>query len=375
MNETAKTAEPLSEFQLAMKNFKSNRPAMAALVVLISLYLMAIFADFLSPYTFSNEEREYSYCPPTPIKFLDNGKLTWPYVYGMKTWFDENHRRIYAPDKDKKYPLGFLVKGDAYKFFGLISTDRHLWGIATNSQITSTDKPGRVHLLGADSRGRDLFSRLLYGGRVSLSIGLLGVMIAFPIGLLVGGIAGYCGGKVDDILMRICEMIMMSPGFYILLTLRAVVPSNFNSVQIYFSIIVILAFIGWAGLARVIRGMCLSLKQREFVLAAKAIGVSDFKIIVQHILPHTISYSIIAVMLAIPGYILGESALSLIGLGIVDPYASWGNLLTDAMSIVKVKFAPWVLLPGVFILMTVVCFNLIGDALRDCLDPMYKSGK
>jgi peptide/nickel transport system permease protein len=356
----------LSEFALAMQSFKKNRPAMAALVVLILLYASAIFADFLSPYSYSNEEREYSYCPPMAIHVLDNGKLSRPFIYGVKTWFNENHRRIYEADKAKKYPINFLVKGDKYKLLGFVPTDLHLWGV---------DNPGRIHIWGADSRGRDLFSRLLYGGRISLSIGLLGVMIAFPIGLLVGGIAGYAGGKVDDILMRICEMIMMSPGFYILLTLRAVVPSNFNSVQIYFSIVVIMSFIGWAGLARVIRGMCLSLKQREFVLAAKAIGVSDLAIITRHILPHTISYSIIAIMLSIPGYILGESALSLIGLGIVDPYASWGNLLTDAMSIVRVNFAPWSLLPGLFILVTVICFNLIGDALRDALDPMYKSGE
>jgi peptide/nickel transport system permease protein len=366
MNNAAQTTKPLSEFQLAMRNFKGNRPAMLALIVLTTLYLTAIFADFLSPYSFSNEEREYSYCPPTPIQFAEEGRLTRPYVYGMKTWFNEHHRRIYELDKEQKYPLRLLVKGDAYKFLGVIPTDRHLWGV---------DAPGRVHLLGADSRGRDLFSRLLYGGRVSLSIGLLGVMIAFPIGLLVGGIAGYSGGKVDDILMRICEMIMMSPGFYILLALRAVVPADFNSIQVYFSIIFIMSFIGWAGLARVIRGMCLSLKQREFVLAAKAMGLSDLAIIVKHILPHTISYSIIAIMLSIPGYILGESALSLIGLGIVDPYASWGNMLVDAMSIVKVNFAPWLLLPGFFIFITVICFNVIGDALRDCLDPMYKSGK
>lgn len=366
MNKTIENVKPLSEFQLAMRSFKSSRPAMAALVVLSGLYLSALFADFLSPYLFSNEEREYSYCPPTPIRFFSEGKLVRPYVYGMKTWFDENHRRIYEPDKEKRYPIRFLVKGDAYKFLGLISADRHLWGV---------EAPGRVYLLGADSRGRDLFSRLLYGGRISLSIGLLGVMIAFPIGLLIGGIAGYSGGKVDDILMRVCEMVMMLPGFYILLALRAVVPADFNSIQVYFSIILIMSFIGWAGLARVIRGMCLSLKQREFVLAAKAMGLSDLGIIVKHILPHTISYSIIAIMLSIPGYILGESALSLIGLGIVDPYASWGNMLVDGMSIVKVNFAPWILLPGVFILITVICFNVIGDALRDCLDPLYKSGK
>jgi peptide/nickel transport system permease protein len=193
------------------------------------------------------------------------------------------------------------------------------------------------------------------------------------LGLLVGGIAGYYGGRVDDFLMRLCEMFMMVPGFYLLLALRSAVPPEFNSVQVYLAIVIILSFIGWAGLARIIRGMCLSLREREFVLAAKSVGLSDLKIILHHILPHTLSYSIFAIMLSIPGYILGESALSLIGLGIQDPFASWGNLLSDAMSIVRIKFYPWILWPAFFIFVTVICFNIIGDALRDCLDPMLKS--
>lgn len=217
-----------------------------------------------------------------------------------------------------------------------------------------------------------MFSRILFGARVSLSIGLIGAAISFTIGLLVGGIAGYYGGKVDNILMRLCEMFMMVPGFYLLLALRAVVPADFNSIQVYFSIVVILSFIGWAGLARIIRGMCLSLREREFVLAARMMGLNDLQIIIKHILPHTVSYSIVAVMLSIPGYILAESGLSLIGLGIQDPYASWGNLLSEAMGILRIQFAPWILTPGVFILMTVMCFNVIGDALRDALDPKLK---
>ncbi len=172
--------------------------------------------------------------------------------------------------------------------------------------------------------------------------------------------------------MRICEMVMMVPGFYLLLALIAAVPENFNSIQTYLVIVFVLSFIGWAGLARVIRGMCLSIRERDFILAAKSLGVSDIKIIIQHVLPHTLSYTIFAVMLSIPGYILGESALSLLGLGIQDPYASWGNLLSDSMSIVKIKFYPWILWPGFFIFLTVISFNVIGNALRDCLDPMLK---
>lgn len=359
-----KNKEHLSEIEIAFRNFRQNRFAMFCVFTLLFLYFLAIFADFISPYSFKNEERNYSYCPPARIHIFENGKLTWPYIYGIYTTFNQYHQRQYFVSRDKKYSIKLFIKGDEYKFLGVLETRYHLFGVKS---------PGRIYLFGADSRGRDLFSRILYGGRVSLSIGLIGVIISFSLGLLIGGIAGYYGGRIDDILMRLCELFMMVPGFYLLLALRAAVPEDFNSVQVYCAIIVILSFIGWAGLARIIRGMCLSLREREYVLAAKTLGLSDLGIITKHILPHTVSYSIFAVMLSIPGYILGESALSLIGLGIQDPYASWGNLLSDAMSIVRIQFAPWILWPAFFIFVTVLCFNVIGDALRDCLDPMVKS--
>lgn len=344
--------------------FKRNKPVFVCAAILFLLYISAIFADFLSPYSFDNEDRNYSYCPPTPIHFIKNGKIGRPFVYSVSLSFSEFHQKTYTTNKNQIYPVSFFIKGDRYKLLGIFSTDLHLFGISEG---------GRIYLLGADSRGRDLFSRLLYGGRISLSIGLIGVAISFTIGLIIGGVAGFYGGRIDNILMRVCEMFMMVPGFYLLLALRSAVPDDFNSVEVYFAIVIILAFIGWAGLARIIRGMCLSLREREYVLAARSMGVSNFKIIVRHILPHTLSYSIFAVMLSIPGYILGESALSLIGLGIQDPFASWGNLLSDAMSIVRIKFAPWVLWPAFFIFLTVVCFNIIGDALRDALDPMFQA--
>jgi len=352
-----------TEFQIALEGFKRNRFAVVCVTTLCLLYGGAIFAGFLAPYSFKDEQRSHSYCPPTPLKIMDEGKITWPYVEGITLNFDEYYKRVYTVDKTKKYPLQFFVKGDAYKLFGLIPARHHLFGVQGE---------GRIYLLGADARGRDLFSRLLFGGRVSLSIGLIGVLISFSIGLIVGGLAGFYGGKTDNILMRICEMFMMVPGFYLLLALRAAVPDDFSSVQVYFAIILILSFIGWASLARIIRGMCLSLRERDYVLAAKSLGVSNLRIIIRHILPHTLSYSIFAVMLSIPGYILGESALSLIGLGIQDPFASWGNMLSDAMSIIRIKFAPWILWPAFFIFLTVICFNVIGNALRDCLDPLLK---
>ncbi len=359
-----KKEKHLSQFQLALKNFKKNRLAYLCVWILFLLYASALFADFLSPYHYANEDRNYSYCPVTPIHFVDQeGRLTRPYIYGAYLTFDRYHKRIFEIDRSKKYPLQFFTRGDSYRFLGLFNWDRHLFGV---------ESPGRIHLLGADLRGRDLFSRLLYGGRISLSIGLIGVAISFTFGLLIGGISGYYGGWIDNWMMRLTEMFMMVPGFYLMLALRSAFPMDLSSLEIYLLIVLIFSFIGWASLARVIRGMSISLKERDYVLAARAMGQHDLTIIFKHILPHTISYSIVAIMLSIPGYILGESALSLLGLGIQDPYASWGNLLSEAMGIIQIRFAPWILWPGAFIFITVMCFNVIGDGLRDCLDPLLK---
>jgi len=342
-----------SRMQMAVDSFRRNRIAMLCMWILLLLYGMAIFADFICPYAYQNEDRNFSYCPPTAIEFLDHGQLVRPFVYKRKLTFDAIHRRVYVIDLSQKYPLYFLKKG----------------------RLFSVDSPGRLYVWGADARGRDLFSRIWYGARVSLSIGLLGVFISFFLGLLIGGIAGYYGGWVDSVLMRVCEMFMMIPGFYLMLALRAAVPENFNSVQIYGSVILILALIGWASLARIIRGMALSLRERDFVLAAKTLGVSDIAIIFKHILPQTISFSMATLMLTVSSYILAEAGLSVVGLGIQDPIPSWGNLLSDAMAIVPVIFAPWILLPGLFIFITVMSFNIIGDALRDSFDPMFQEAK
>ncbi|UCD15577.1 MAG: ABC transporter permease [Candidatus Omnitrophota bacterium] len=340
-----------------------SKLGISALVGLGLLYLSVIFAPFFSPYPYDEDDVLNSYCPPTRIHWVDvkDRKIT-PYIYGRTVTVDKYYRRIYREDKTKSYRIKFFTRGFKYKILGLWEFERHLFGA----------EEGKVFLLGADLKGRDIFSRILYGGRISLSIGLIGASISFFIGLLVGGASGYFGGRVDNLLMRLCEMVMMVPSFYLMLALRASFPPNLSSSQVYLLIVVILSFIGWASTARIIRGMAISLRENEFIYAAKAAGLGHFKIIVRHILPHTFSYALVAIVLSIPSYILGEAALSLLGLGIQEPQASWGNLLSSAMGIVNIRLYPWILTPGLFILVTVVCFNVIGETLRDFLDPKRK---
>lgn len=339
---------------------KQHKAAYISMWLLILLYLGALFAGLLSPYHYDTENRETPYAPPTDIHFVKDGNFTWPFVYKYNLDLNKYHKRIYKEDKSKSYSIDFFYRGDKYKLLGLFETDIHLFGVKP---------PARIYLLGADSRGRDLFTRILYGSRFSLSIGLVGAAISWILGMLIGGISGYYGGKVDDALMRICEMVMMIPSFYLILALRAAFPPNLSSVQIYLLLVVILSFVGWAGMARVIRGMTLSLRNREYVFISRSQGLNNLKIIIRHILPHTFSYSIVAVTLSIPTYILGESGLSFIGLGIQDPQASWGNLLSAAMGIAQIRLHPWILIPGFFIFITVMAFNLLGEGLRDIVDP------
>ena len=365
MNDSQKS---LSLTHLALRKLRKHRLAMAGLYVLLLLYVTCfIFPDFVAPYHFDNERRAHSYHPPSRVHLFDEaGRLHWPFVYRTSFGFDRFYNRIFKEDKSKMYPIKLLPKGDKHMLLGFIPTHVRLFGLGEQADDPS---PARLYLLGADARGRDLLSRMLYAGRISLSIGLVGVAVSFSFGMLVGGLSGYYGGITDNIVQRICEMIMMVPSFFLMLALRSSLPMDMSSVQVYFMLVVIMSFIGWAGMARVVRGMVLSIRSNEYIEAARAIGQKDLKIIVHHILPQTFSYAIVSITLSIPGYILGESALSLLGLGIQDPYASWGNLLRDAMSVSEIRFHPWILIPGIFIFLTVMSFNFLGDGLRDAFDP------
>lgn len=349
-----------------IKQLWKDRFARIALVVLGIIYFALFFADFIAPYTKDFSDRTMAYVPPSKIFTIDeNGKFSKPYTYNYKREFDsEDLKIIYSLDRSQKHYIKFFSQGQKYKFLGLIPMKRHL---------ITTDENGRLYLLGTDINGRDVFSRILFGGRISMTIGFLALFVLFPIGLLYGGIAGYFGGKVDMLMMRFAEAIMSIPSFYLLIILASILPSGMTSVQRFMLIVVILALIGWAGFARVVRGMVLSIKNQEYVQAARSIGASRFRIIVKHILPQTTSFVIVAMTLSVPSYILSESGLSFLGLGIQQPDASWGNMLKEAQEYTNIIYRPWLLTPGFLIFIAVLAFNLIGDTIRDILDPKSKT--
>lgn len=339
--------------------------ARAALIVLGIIYINLFLADFIAPYTKDFSDRTMAYVPPSKVFTIDeNGKLSKPYTYNYVRTFNQDTLEIeYNFDRTKKHYVKFLSKGEPYKFLGLIPMKRHLF---------TTDAGGRIFLLGTDINGRDVFSRLLFGGRISMTIGFLALFVLFPIGLLYGGISGYFGGKVDAVMMRFAEAVMSIPSFYLLIILASILPSGMTSTQRFLLIVIILALIGWAGFARVVRGMVLSIKNQEYVQAAQSIGASKMRIITKHILPQTTSFVIVAMTLSIPSYILSESGLSFLGLGIQQPDASWGNMLKEAQEFTNIIYRPWLLAPGFLIFVSVLAFNLIGDTIRDILDPQSK---
>ena len=348
-----------------LKALWKDRFARIALLMLCAIYLMLFFADFISPYTKDFSDRTMAYVPPSKVFTIDEyGKFSKPYTYNYIREFDSETLQIkYSLDRSQKHYLKFFSKGQPYKFLGLFQMKRHLF---------TTDDGGRIFLLGTDINGRDVFSRLLFGGRISMTIGFLALFVLFPIGLLYGGISGYLGGKTDIIMMRFAEAVMSIPSFYLLIILASILPSGMTSSQRFVLIVIILALIGWAGFARVVRGMVLSIKTEDYVQAARAIGASKLRIIIKHILPQTTSFVIVAMTLSVPSYILSESGLSFLGLGIQQPDASWGNMLKEAQEFTNILYRPWLLTPGFLIFVSVLAFNLIGDTIRDVLDPKSK---
>jgi peptide/nickel transport system permease protein len=334
-----------------------RRPlGIASASVLLALYLAAIFADPLAPYQTNAIDLDRTYHPPTAIIWGEGGLRVQAYELIDPT------EALYQAIEGRSYALDLFAPGFEYRLLGLIPMRWHLFQVE--------DDAGPVYLLGSDSTGRDVFSRLVFGARVSLFIGLLGITITMVLGFIVGGLSGYFGGRVDFVAMRMVEFMMAIPGLYLLLALRSALAPHFASDQMFFVIVVILALIGWAGTARVLRGMTLSLRQNQYVMAAESMGQSPLVILRKHILPNLISYLLVAATLSIPGYVLGEAALSFLGLGIQEPSASWGLMLSQAQD-VKVFYLNfwWMLTPGIAIFVTVIAYNVLGDVMRDIVDP------
>lgn len=307
------------------------------------LAFFSISANWSAPYDGTEEFRTKPHHPPVTLHWVDqDGKFHWrPFVYASEMRFDENQARYYEENSSVRYPVQF---------------NRGRW--------FSVDAPAHIFLLGTDSRGRDLFSRILYGARTSLSIGLLGAFLSTFLGLIVGCLAGYFGGWIDNVLMRLAEFFIMIPGFYFLLALRGALPADLDSTQVYLLTIVVLSFIGWGGVARVIRGLVLSIVKNDFVTAAKTLGCSHFSVLLRHVIPHTLPYLTIILSISVPSFVLAESALSLLGLGIQDPGISWGALLTESLSVAHLQMHPWVILPGFVLALTAFSFNLLGDSYK-----------
>ncbi|MEM1156650.1 MAG: ABC transporter permease [Verrucomicrobiota bacterium] len=348
----------IREVIVAVWDRKSGR---ALLILLLALYVCAIAAPFIAPYETSTQELGKAFHPPTSLTFSE-GRLAVR-IY-QQTNKDLN---LFEPIEGKIAPIHFFSRGYEYKILGILPWDRHLFTV---------DEAHRIYLLGSDSTGRDVFSRLLYGSQISLSIGLIGISITLFFGFIVGAVAGFYGGKTDFVIMRLVEILMAIPGLYLLLALRSALAPYFSSTKMYLVIVIILALIGWAGTSRMIRGMALSIRNRPFVQASEAMGQSTTVILFRHILPNLSSYLLVAATLSIPGYILGEAALSFLGLGITEPDASWGLMLSQAQEarILMLNFW-WMLTPGVAIFITVMAFNLLGDILRDIVDPKFGINK
>ena len=353
-----------SQWQLMRWRFRKHRLAMVSLAVLGLLYGLAILADFIAPYDVHQHDAKYVYVPPQPLRWVDSaGRFRLrPFVYPVVQTIDAKTFAVkYTTDQGRMLPIHFFVRGVPYKFLGLIRTDIHLFGLKDGGQ--------GLFLLGTDRMGRDMLSRIIAGSRISLSIGLVGVFLSLFLGVIIGGASGYYGGAIDNAVQRLIVVIRSLPTIPLWMALSAAVPPRWPAEWVYFAIVVILSFIGWTGLARVVRGRFLALREEDFVLAAKLAGAGEWRIITVHMVPSFLSHLIASLTLAIPGMILGETSLSFLGIGLRPPAVSWGVLLKEAQEVATVAKAPWLLLPGVFVIVAVLAFNFVGDGLRDAADP------
>ncbi|MFZ5674732.1 MAG: ABC transporter permease [Pseudomonadota bacterium] len=356
-----------SQWRLMWWQFRRHRLAMASSYVLLFIAIVGIFCEFLAPFSPNAFSPRYTYAPPQRLHFFDrdeSGSLVFrPYVNGYKVTIEQTAlRRVFTIDENVKYPVGLFVKSDPYPMWGgLFTLETKLFG--------PVKKGDPMFLLGADRLGRDMLSRITYGTRISMSIGLVGVTLSLVLGIILGGISGYKGGMIDNVIQRVIEFILSLPTTPLWLGLAAAMPNNWPPLRIYFAITLILSLIGWTNLARVIRGRFLSLRTEDFVTAARLDGASEKRIIFRHMAPSFVSHIIAEVSLAIPAMILAETALSFLGLGLQPPIVSWGVLLQEAQNIRSIVTAPWLFAPGVAVVIAVLALNFVGDGLRDAADP------
>ena len=352
-----------SQRQLIWRKFRRHRLARLGAAVIATFVVLAVFAEFWSPYDIYERHSDLVHLPPQRVRLLHEGKLHRPFVYAVtserstKTFFLE-----FSEDRSQRYPVRFFVRGSDYKLLGLIPSNIHFFGV---------DEPGVIHLLGTESIGRDVLSRILYATRVSLSVGLVGIAISFILGCFLGGVSGYFGGAADMIIQRLIEFLQNIPQIPLWMALSAALPPVWPIIRVYFGITIILSIFGWTGLARVVRGKLLATREEDYVLAAKIAGSGEPRILVRHLLPSFTSYLIVSITLAIPQMILGETALSFLGIGMRPPAVSWGVLLQQAQNIRSVTLYPWLIIPALLVVLTVLAFNFLGDGLRDAADP-YK---
>ncbi len=350
-----------SQARLMWWKFKRHKLALASGIFLLVLYGMIIIAEFLAPYNLHTRNVDFIHSPPQRVHLFHDGKFVGPFVYGRQMKLDmESLKRIYTNDRNDVQPLRFFCRGDNYRFWGLIEGNVHL---------VCPAKDGQMFLLGTDRLGRDVLSRIIYGARISLTIGLIGITISFVLGIVIGGLAGYHGGLFDLLVQRVIEVLQSLPSLPLWMALAAIMPVTWSPVLIYFGITIILGMLDWTGLARSVRSKLLSLREEDYVLAAQLMGAKSGRIIGRHLVPGFMSHLIATATISIPGMILGETALSFLGLGLRPPITSWGILLTEARSVSVIAFYPWLLFPMIPVILVILAFNFLGDGLRDAADP------